>query len=453
MSGRERHPLKVRSAQEIWETALGELELQISKSNYRTWLEKTVGVSYQDGGFVIGVPNTFVAEYLDKNQRSLIEKTLIGLLQKSVTLIFTVNNGQQDCAMHYSGGAQLPSPAKPSRLNAQYTFDSFIVSDCNRLAHAAARGAAENPGQRSYNPLFIYGASGLGKTHLLHAMGHLAQASNRRVLFTSAEQFTNEFVNSIRERKTEDFRNRYRNADMLLVDDIQFLSGKEQTEESFFHIFNDLHNANRQIAVTSDCSPKSIPLIEERMRSRLEWGLTAGIQPPDFETRLSILKAKVEQEGVNVTPEVLALIAERIEQNIRELEGALNRVIAYARLLKVMITPAVAGEAMKDIATKQPTLTAPPSLLLETVAKCFQIPALDLKSHKRDRQTVLARQVAMYLLRNETNYSLSQIGKELGNREAITVSQACNKVAADIERNAELKQKILNIQEELSLRH
>ena len=453
MSGRERHTLKVRSAQEIWETALGELELQISKSNYRTWLEKTVGVSYQDGGFVIGVPNTFVSEYLDKNQRSLIEKTLIGLLQKPVTLIFTVNNGQQDCAMHYSGGAQLPAPAKPSRLNAQYTFDSFIVSDCNRLAHAAALGAAENPGQRSYNPLFIYGASGLGKTHLLHAMGHVAQASNRRVLFTSAEQFTNEFVNSIRERKTEDFRNRYRNAEILLVDDIQFLSGKEQTEESFFHIFNDLHNANRQIAVTSDRPPKSIPLIEERLRSRLEWGLTAGIQPPDFETRLSILKAKAEQEGVDVTQEALELIAERMKQNIRELEGALNRVIAYARLLKVMITPAVACKAMEDITTKQPTLTAPPSLLLETVAGCFQITALDLKSHKRDKQTVLARRVTMYLLRNETNWSLSQIGKELGDREAITVSQACKKVAADIERNVELKQKILDIQEKLSLQH
>ncbi len=441
----------MKSALEIWETALGELELQINKSNYRTWFEKTSGLSYQGDHFVVGVPNTFIAEYLDKSQRSLIEKTLIGLLQKPVTVVFSVNNEQENRTMTYGGYAQLPAPPKQPRLNLQYTFDSFVVSDCNRLAYAAAMGAAAKPGQRSYNPLVIYGGCGLGKTHLLHAMGHVAQAEHKRVLFTSAEQFTNEFVSSIRERSTEDFRTKYRSAEMLLVDDIQFLSGKQQTEESFFHIFNELHNTDRQIAVTSDRPPRSIPLMEERLRSRLEWGLTAGLQPPDLGTRLSILRTKARKEGVNVTPDVLDLIAEHIKLNIRELEGALNRVIAYAKLLGVQVTPTIASEAMVDIAPKQPKLPPPPSLLLETVARYFQIPIPDLKSHKRDKQTVLARQVAMYMLRSETEWSLTQIGKELGDRQAITVSQACRKIASNIEQDTELKQKIAAIQEQVSL--
>lgn len=439
--------MKSRSPQEIWETALGELQLQVSKSNYRTWLAKTVGLSYQDNQFVVGVPNTFVAEYLDKNQRSLIEKTLIGLIQGNVSVVFSVDSRHQDSNTYGSGTRLLTAPMM-NRLNAKYTFDSFIVSSCNRFAYAAALGAAEKPGLRSYNPLFIYGGVGLGKTHLLHAIGHVALASNRRLLYLSAEQFTNEFITAIRERKTDEFRNKYRNADMLLIDDIQFLSGKEQTEEGFFHIFNELHNADRQIALTSDCPPKSIPLIEDRLRSRLEWGLTTAIQPPDPETRLAILHAKAEQTGVNITPDVLNFIAQRIKQNIRELEGALNRVIAYAKLLGASITPELACQALEDIASKQPKVAPAPALLLETIANCFQIPALDLKSRKRDKQTTLARQVAMYLLRNETSYSLAQIGKELGDREPITVSQACKKIAGDIEHNTELKQKILDIQQE-----
>jgi len=443
--------VSARSAKEIWETALGELQLEVSKSNYRTWLEKTVGLSYQDNQFTVGVPNTFAAEYLDKNQRSLIEKTLIGLTHRNIKVTFTVNAGHQNSKTDHSGYTDIPATAQISspRLNPKYTFDSFVVSSCNRLAYAAALGVAENPGH-SYNPLFIYGGVGLGKTHLLHAISHVAQASNLRVLYLSAEQFTNEFVNSIRERKTEEFRSKYRNVDMLLIDDIQFICGKEQTEESFFHTFNELHNANRQIAVTCDCPPKSIPLMEDRLRSRFEWGLTAGIQPPDFETRLAILQAKAGQEGVDITPDVLELLAHRIQQNIRELEGSLNRVIAYARLLRAMITPELAAKALEDIATKQPKTTSlSPALVLEAVADSFQLDSLDLKSRKRDKRTNLARQVAMYLLKQESNCSLAQIGKEFGNREPITVSQACKKIAGEIAINFDLRQKVLNIQQEL----
>ena len=445
--------MRPRSAQEIWETALGELQLQVSKSNYRTWLAKTVGLNYQENRFVVGVPNTFAAEYLDKNQRSLIEKTLIGLTHHNVKVKFYVDGRGQDSPNGYGVQEEIPATTQiiSPRLNPKYTFDSFVVSSSNRLAYAAALGVAENPGH-SYNPLFIYGGAGLGKTHLLHAIGHMSQASNLQVLFLSAEQFTNEFINAIRERQTKAFQNKYRNVDLLLIDDIQFICGKEQTEESFFHTFNELHNANHQIAITCDRPPKSIPLVEDRLRSRFEWGLTAGIKPPDFETRLAILQAKAKREGADITPDVLEFIAHRIRHNIRELEGSLNRVVAYARLLRAMITPELATEALEDIASKQPkTASLPPPLVVEVVANSFHLPVLDLKSRKRDKQTTLARQVAMYLIRQEANCSLAQIGKEFGNREPITVSQACKKIADDIDANSVLRQKILNINQKISL--
>ncbi len=440
--------MRERSAQEIWETALGELQLQVSKSNYRTWLAKTVGLSYQNKQFVIGVPNTFVAEYLDKNQRSLIEKTLIGLTHRDVAVTLHVNGRHQDSPSSHDAWEDRPATA----LNPKYTFDSFVVTSCNRLAYAAAIGVAENPGH-SYNPLFIYGGAGLGKTHLLHAIGHLAQASNMRVLYLSAEQFTNEFINAIQEKKTREFRSKFRNVDLLLIDDIYFISGKKQTEESFFHTFNELHNANRQIAVTSDRPPKAMPLLKDRLRSRFEWGLIAHIQPPDFETRLAILQDKARLQGADITLDTLELIAHRIQQSVRELEGSLNRVVAYSKLFKAMITPELASEALEDIVDKQSESAPPtPTLVIETVANSFQLTASDLKSRKRDKQTTLARQVAMYLIRQEISCSLAQISKELGDREPITVSQACKKIASDIKASPDLRQKILDIQQGISLK-
>jgi chromosomal replication initiator protein len=447
--------VKAKTAQEIWDTALGELQLQVSKANYRTWLEKTKGLSYQDNHLVLSVPNTFVAEYLDKNLRSLLERTLIGIMQREVKISFSVDN--QSYALEAKPAEQeSPMPTLPvpvsvnlTRLNPKYTFDNFIVTHCNRLAHAAASGVADQPGLSSYNPLYIYGGVGLGKTHLLNAIGNAAVIRGLRVVYVSAEQFTNEFVNALRERKTDDFRKRFRSADMLLIDDIQFISGKEQTEESFFHVFNELRDNDRQIALTSNCPPHSIPLIEERLRSRLEWGLSAGIQPPDFDTRLKILSSKAEKEGVTLSPDVLEFIAERIKQNIRELEGSLNRVVAYAKLLRAVVTPELAGEALEDIATKQAKTPVTPVLLLETVARHFSLDVLDLKGTKRDKQTCFARQIAMYLLREETDFSLSRIGREIGGRQPILVSQAHKKIAADIPLNQELRQTISEIQNKI----
>lgn len=446
--------MEARSAREIWETALGELQIQVNKANYRTWLEKTVGLSYQGNQFVVGVPNTFVTEYLDKNQRSLIEKTLIGLTRRDIKVVFSIDGKEQNSpGNYYAQEATSPTTrTSPPKFNPKYTFDSFVVSSCNRLAHAGALEAAENPGH-SYNPLFICGGVGLGKTHLLHAIGHMALASNIQVLYVSGEQFTNEFINAIRERKTEEFRNKYRSVDMLLVDDIHFISGKKQTEECFFHTFNELHNANRQIAITSDHPPKSMPQLTERLRSRFEWGLIADIQPPDFETRLAILQAKAEQAGANVASDVLEFIAQRIQHNIRELEGSLNRVIAYARLLRALLTPELAAKALEDIATKAPkSASLTPALVVEAVANSFQIATVDLKSRRRDKETALARQVAMYLIKQETNYSLVQIGKELGGRNPSTVSHACEKIANDIDASPHLRRKILDIQQKIYLK-
>jgi len=435
--------MEARSAQEIWEAALGELQVQVNKPNYRTWLAKTRGLSYQDNRFTVSAPNAFVAEYLDQNQRSLIEKTLIGLTHHNVEVVFSVNGNHSTPAGNCSPRQEISS------FNARYTFDCFVVGDCNRLAHAAARGIAENPGH-SYNPLFIYGGVGLGKTHLLQAIGHMAQANHVQVLYVSGEQFTNEFVTAIRERQTEAFRNKYRSVDMLLIDDVHFISGKEQTEGCLFHTFNELHNTNRQIVVSSDRPPQSLSLLEDRLRSRFEWGLTVDIQPPDFETRLAILQSKAERAGASIAAEVLEFIAQRNQQNIRGLEGNLNRVIAYARLIRTSLTLELAAKALEDLATK--TLQGDrhtSALITEAVADSFQVTLSDLTSRKRDKETALARQVAMYLLKEETNYSMAEIGKVLGGRNPSTVSHAYEKIVNDIGNSPYLKRRISAIQQKL----
>lgn len=434
--------MESRSAHEIWEAALGELQIQVTKSNYRTWLEKTEGLSYQNNHFVVGVPNAFVAEYLNQNQRSLIEKTLIGLTHPDIKVVFRINPDKP---------ATAPQVSRPGG-NSRYTFDSFIVSNCNRLAYAAALSVAENPG-KSYNPLFIFGGVGLGKTHLLHAIYNMAQANDINALYVSAEHFTNDFVNSLREQSTEEFRTKYRSVDMLLIDDINFIGGKEQTEESFFHTFNELHNSNHQIVVTSDCPPKSMPHLGDRLCSRFEWGLIADIKPPDFDTRLAILRAKAEQEGETVTQDALEFIARQVQRNIRELEGCLNRAVAYAKLLGVLLTPELAAQAVGDIASKEPkSALLSPNLVLEVVASNFRLTLSDLKSRKRDRETALARQVAMYLLKQATNCSLAQIGLELGDRDRSTVVYACQKIASDIDNNPYLKRRVSKIQQGINLK-
>ena len=442
--------LKNRTPKEIWDIALGDLQVQVSKPNYRTWFSKTIGLTYQDNEFVIGVPNTFAAVYLEKNQRSLIEKSLIGLTAPDVRVVFQVNGKSHHPLTEAESAPPIPAaPPAYTRLNPDYTFDSFVEGSGNRLARASALSVAQNPGH-GYNPLFIYGGAGLGKTHLLHAIGQAAIANHINVICTSAEQFTNEFVAALRDRTSEEFRNKYRSIGMLLIDDIQFIGGKEQTEESFFHTFNELHNTNRQIVITSDCPPKSMPLLEERLRSRFEWGLIVDIQPPDYETRLAILQSKALQKGVNVPMEVFELIARETQSNIRVLEGSLNRVFAFARLFKATPTLEIASKALEDVASKEfmpDDIT--PTLIIEAVADCFQLSRDALMGRERDKDTALARRLAMYLIRQETNYSLAQIGQQLGNRDAASVTSACKKIASDINVSPFLKRKLRDIQRNL----
>jgi len=442
----------MRSVQKIWEAALGELQLQVNKPNYQTWFSGSNGLSFQGDRFIIGVANAFVAEYLNKNQRSLVEKTLIGLTGKNVNAFFKVNSASVDIPEDHYRQDTADSSAEDPVFNSRYTFDSFIVGGCNRLAHAAALGVIQNSG-KSYNPLFIYGGPGLGKTHLLQAIGNAARNNNTRVLYVSGEQFTNDFIDAIREQRTDGFRNKYRSVDMLMIDDIHFISGKEQTEESFFHTFNELHNSNRQIIITSDRPPKSMPLLEERLRSRFEWGLAVDIQPPALETRMAILQAKMQQSAADIPPEVLEYIARQIKENVRELEGGLNRVIAYASLMRVKITTSLAAKALVDIAGKPPINTcAGKPALINTVASSFNFTTEELTGRRRDKEVVQARQVAMYLLKQQNNCSLTDIGSLLGGRNPSTVSHACEKIALDIKASPILKRKVQGIQKKINTR-
>ena len=431
--------MEYSSPRQVWDAVLGELQLQISKSNYRTWLEKTTGLERHDNQFVVGVPNAFVAEYLDKNQRSLIEKTLINIVHDDIHVSFQVNGQKKPAGGFDTGTQKLP-------LNANYTFDSFVVGENNQLAYAASVEVAQNPG-KSYNPFFIYGGHGLGKTHLLQAIGHEAVSRHINVIYASGEQYTNEFLTALRERRTEDFRNKYRSADMLLIDDIDFITGKEQTEESLYHTLNELQNANRQIAVTSDRTLQQMPNLSNRLRSRLEGGLVADIQSPEHDTRLAILQIKAKQKGVAITADTLEVIARNIRQNIRELEGSLNRVIAYAKLIRNDITPELAARALETIGS-QPAQTQPCNarLIVEAVATSFRIEAADLLSPKRDKDTALARQMAMYVMKQEMNCSLAQIGNALGGRNPATITHGCQKIAANLNNNAYLKERLAEIQ-------
>jgi chromosomal replication initiator protein len=447
--------METRPANLIWETVLGELELQVSRPNYRTWLEKTTGVSLEDDTFIIGVPNAFVAEYLDKNQRSLIEKTLNSVLHRDIRAVFTVATHDRPARESASGGVERlaePVPAKmvPTlRLSPAYTFDNFIEGNSNRMARAAALEVARNPG-KSYNPLFIYGGVGLGKTHLLQAIGHFTRTAGCRVLYASGEEFTNEFVSAIQAKAMPEFRLKYRSTDILLIDDVQFLGGKEQTEECFFHTFNELHDSGRQIVLTADSCPKAMPHLAERLRSRFEWGLAVDIRMPDTLTRRTILESKAKRDGVEVGQDVLDVLAEQVRSNIRELEGSLNRVLAYARLLRAELTPELAEAALKDIGGKKND-TAPnsPAAVIEAVAANFQLEAADILGRKRDKEIALAREVAMYLLRKQANYSLSEIGREVGGRHPSTVSHAYEKIENAVSASPYLKRKVREISEGL----
>ena len=441
------------SAKEIWGAALGELQLQISRTNYDTWLRDTTGLSFDGDKFIVGVSSPFAIDYLEQRLASIIQKTLVRITGKELELTFQIQ--QQDTASQPKNRKS----NKPSSngtyhkngsngFNPKYTFDSFIVGSCNRLAEAAARAVAEKPGY-TYNPLFIYGGVGLGKTHLLHAIGHAVTKNKLNALLVSTEQFTNEFIKAIREGKTEDFRQKYRSVDVLLIDDIQFIGGKEQTQEGFFHTFNDLHNGSHQIVLTSDRPPKAINLLEDRLRSRFEWGLTTDIQPPDLETRVAILQAKAEEDKVDIPQDVLHFIARRISKSIRELEGSLNRVAALARAQGKKITLDLASEALDESMDATPRRKPSIPTVISAVARYFDIPPDALTGQKRDKLTVKARHVAVYLLREESACSYTMIGKALGDRDHSSIIRGYAKVESEIESNTALRRDVLDIRDRI----
>ncbi|MBW1887803.1 MAG: chromosomal replication initiator protein DnaA [Deltaproteobacteria bacterium] len=436
-----------KTANEIWDAALGGLELQVTKANYQTWLKDTIGISCDNGCFIVGAPNTFAVEWLEKRLRHLIKKTLASVIGQPVEVQFEVCQEPQS-------ESPRPTPTNGNgrtnhtSFSPKYTFPSFIVGSCNRLAHAAALGVAENPGT-VYNPLFVYGGSGLGKTHLLHAIGQKVSQNARQVVYVTAEQFTNEFITGIREKSTEEFRNKYRSADVLLIDDIQFIAGKEQTQEGLFHTFNDLHTANRQIILSSDRPPKALSLLEDRLRSRFEWGLIVDIQPPDFETRIAILQGKAAELRVTLPHDSLHIIARKVQNNIRELEGALNRVIAYAKLTNSAITPELTISALAEIASDESRFSLTMDEVINMTGAHFGLAPEALFGKKRDKSVALARHVAMYLMREEMDASWTDIGRALGGRDHSTVLHGHQKISSEIEASSALRREILEIKESL----
>ncbi|MBI2854034.1 MAG: chromosomal replication initiator protein DnaA [Chloroflexi bacterium] len=445
----------LKTAQEIWETALGQLEVQVTRSVYDTWLKSTTGISFEGESLAVGVPTPFVAESLETRFYSLVKKAVVNVVGRDVSLEFHVASPRQEPAPQAAqpaskpAGSQFATGSSLIWLNNRYTFETFIVGASNRLAYAAAHAAADNPGN-AYNPLFIYGGAGLGKTHLLHAIGHATVLKGCKVLSVSAEQFTNEFINSIRERSTDAFCQKYRSVQVLLIDDIQFIAGKEQTEEGFFHTFNDLHNANRQIVLTCDRHPKNLSLLEDRLRSRFEWGLIADIQPPELETRIAILQAKATSMGLEFPQDSLQFIARRYQRNIRELEGAFNRVVAFAGLTRSPITSDLVTKALEDVSTAGRSVRqVTAQMVIESVCAFFEIPMDALKSKRRDARTALARQVAMYLIRDELHMPLAEIGVNLGGRDHSTVLHACEKIEGGINTNPQLRRQVLDIRAQL----
>jgi len=458
---REGEPLNLK---QLWHAALGELQVGLSKANYDTWFKDTAIVSEEDDVFCVGVPNAFAREWLENKYRLQVRDALRHLIGRTVdvrfvTLTAASVRSDRPVASTQSGAAQNPAPATAQErreaplaavLNARYTFSTFVVGSNNRLAHAAALSVAERPGH-SYNPLFIYGGSGLGKTHLMHAIGHavISRHPKKRVAYATSEKFTNEFINSIRAQKGEEFRERYRRIDVLLIDDIQFLTGKEGTQEEFFHTFNAIHEEGKQIVLSSDRPPKAIERLEDRLRSRFEWGLIADISSPDLETRIAILRAKAEAQSIAVPPPVIDFLAQRIVSNIRELEGALTRIVAYATLNALPVTTQLAQEMLQNILYNPRQKTLSPDRIVETVARYYGVPVAELRGKARDKQVVLPRQIAMYLMREETEAPLLRIGAALGGRDHSTILHGCEKIEREMAENDDFRRDVGALREML----
>lgn len=436
---------------ELWEKILEKLKLAVKPQVYDTWFKTILPVQVQDNIFEIGVQKSFVKDWLEVNYQKILQDMLNSIAPEPLQLkIITLDIKEEEPpANNYTNENVTSHPIKPSEknetkyqpidqqfaeeidssLNKKYRFDNFVTGGSNNFAHAAAMAVTDQPG-RVYNPLFLYGGVGLGKTHLMHAIGNRIKELNpkSKVLYLSSEKFTNELINSISEGKSEEFRQKYRNIDCLLIDDIQFLSKKERTQEEFFHTFNTLYEANKQIIISSDKQPKEIPTIEDRLRSRFEWGLITDIQSPDLETRIAILRKKAMLEKVTIPDEIILLIASRIENNIRELEGALIRVMAHTSLQNLSITMDNAQIALKDIFPEKTKKPVSIEKIQEVVASYYKLKPDDFIVKKRTRNIAFPRQVAMYLCRNLTSSSLPRIGEMFGGRDHTTVLHAYEKI-------------------------
>ena len=441
-------------AEQAWQSTLGRLQMEMPKAAFDTWVNDAEFISYEDGSFIIGVENAYARDWLRDRLSSTVTRILTGMMNRTVEVNFVVWKNQQDGLItkellddeQDNQIIESLNNNQNSSINRRYTFDSFVVGASNRLAHAASLAVAERPAQ-AYNPLFLYGGVGLGKTHLLQAIGNMICNHGQQVLYVSSEEFTNDLINAIRTHTTQAFRNKYRQIDVLLIDDIQFIAGKESTQEEFFHTFNTLHGQDKQIVISSDRPPKALVTLEERLCSRFEWGLTADIQPPDLETRQAILRAKAEQIGYQIPNELIELIARRVQSNIRELEGALTRVVAFANFSGLTITPQMVETALVDLIPRRSEVS--PDEIIRLVAEAYGVSVEQIQGRGRSRKIALPRQIAMFLLRHEANISLPHIGEKLGGRDHTTVIYGCDKVADLLERDDRMRRKVIEIREQI----
>ena len=442
----------------LWDKVLSKIEKKISKPSFDTWLKSTKAHSLQGDTLTIQAPNEFARDWLEERYSQLIAGILYEITGEELGVKFIIPQSQSEKEI------ELPVPPKVNKkadeqpefplnwLNPKYTFDTFVIGSGNRFAHAASLAVAEAPA-KAYNPLFIYGGVGLGKTHLMHAIGHyiLDHNPSAKVVYLSSEKFTNEFINSIRDNKAVEFRNKYRNADVLLIDDIQFLAGKESTQEEFFHTFNTLHEESKQIIISSDRPPREIPTLEDRLRSRFEWGLITDITPPDLETRIAILRKKAKAEGLDIPNEVMLYIANQIDSNIRELEGALIRVVAYSSLINKDINADLAAEALKDIIPSSKPKVITILEIQRVVGEHYNIKLDDFKAKKRTKSVAFPRQIAMYLSRELTDFSLPKIGEEFGGRDHTTVIHAHEKISKLLQSDSQLQRQVKELNEMLKI--
>lgn len=439
----------------LWENVLDIVKTKMSKPSFETWFKSTTATLMDNETLIVTAPNEFARDWIESRYAALLSDTIYDVSGTHMQIKFVIPQNQSEMqtdadTQEQKRNKRKKNERKPDRskimLNTKYIFDSFVIGNGNRFAHAASLAVAEAPA-KAYNPLFIYGGVGLGKTHLMHAIGHyvLEHDPEANVVYLSSEKFTNEFINAIRDNETVEFRNKYRSVDVLLIDDIQFLAGKEQTQEEFFHTFNTLHEESKQIIISSDRPPKEIPTLEDRLRSRFEWGLITDIQPPDLETRIAILRKKAKAEKLNIPNDVIIHIANQIDTNIRELEGALIRVVAYSSLINRDIDKTLTEEALKDIlpASKPKEITI--MHIQKTVGEHFQVKLEELKSKKRTKSIAFPRQIAMYLSRELTEFSLPRIGEEFGGKDHTTVIHAHEKINRQIHQEPEFEKRVQSL--------